>query len=195
MAINYPGPYEVRINYTVAGRSHQQRLNVRIDGTPVAGVDDFTTIDALRRDDTPVALDSEVDDWVDLIKVYFNSTDGDIVNAELWKYEAESFNADFVAAYDIAVAGTSATATSPASQLMWTFRTQEGGVMKISLMDVHVTPGAKISPPYTSGNLAVANAVVLGTSPWLARDTSYAIANIGLYPGQNEKLFKDIYRQ
>jgi hypothetical protein len=194
MALNYPGPYEVRINYVVASRPHQQRLNVRIDGTPVAGVDDFTTIDALRRDDAPFALDAEVDAWVDLIKVFLPSAGGDIVNAELWKYTPDSFDADFVAAYDISVAGTNGSANTPASQLIWTFRTQEGGIMKVILMDVSTTPGLPVTPPYTGSTLALANAIVNGTSPWLARDTSYAIANIAMYPGQNEALFKKIYR-
>jgi hypothetical protein len=194
MTTNFPGPYEVRINYVVATRPHQQRLNLRVDGTPVAGVDDFTTIDALRRDDAPFALDGEVDDWVDLMKVFYNSTDADFTNAELWKYEPLSFDASFVAAYDIGVAGTSGTSTQPASQIIATFRTQEGGIMKINLMDVVTSPGQPITPPYAGSVAALFNPVVNGTVPWLARDTSYPIAHIRTYPGQNEALFKKIFR-
>lgn len=194
MAINFPGPYEVRINYTSGGRDHQQRLNVRVAGTPVPGVDDFTTIDALRRDDSPFALDAEVDAWVALLQPFYNNATSSFTTAELWSYVPESFDASFVAAYALGVNGSSASAVVPASQLIFTFRTQEGGIMKINLMDNILAPADKDAPPYPGTSQAVANAIVLGTSPWLARDTSYAIASIGLYPGQNERLFKKQYR-
>jgi hypothetical protein len=170
------------------------RLNTRIDGTPEAGVDDFTTIQALRRDNTPFDLDAEVDAWIALLQPFYSSSQADFINAELWSYTPESFDADFVAAYDIGVSGSSGTTSVVAGQVICTFRTQEGGIMKLSLMEAVTVAGSPISPPYTGSLLALTNAIVLGTSPWLARDTSYAIANIRTYPGQNEALFKKIFR-
>jgi hypothetical protein len=193
---NYPGPYEVRLNYTVSASSvvlsHQQRLNVRISGTPTPG-EIFPNIDALRRDDTPVALDEEVDDWVALLQPLFSNLTT-FVNAELWKYEALSFESSFVGVYTIGLAGTSGTA-QPAGQAIMTFRTNEGGIMKISLMECNIAPAVSVTYPNLSvAGKALADAVQFGTSPWLARDTSYPFAFIALHPGQNEVLFKKRFR-
>jgi hypothetical protein len=148
----------------------------------------------LLRDDTTLSLDTVTETYVSLAKVFMSSADADFVTAELWDYEPESFDASFVAAYEIAEAGTSGNATVPASQFMFTFRTQEGGVMKVNLMDAAVSPGQPITPPYTGSTLAFASMFTDPDAPFLARDTSYPIANIRAYPGQNEALFKKIYR-
>lgn len=193
---NFPGPYEVRINYTVNASavvlSHQQRLNVRVDGDPLPG-EVFTAIDVLRRDDTTDLLSDKVDEWVALLQPAF-SNQATFVNAELWKYEALSFEASFVGTYAIGLAGTAGTA-QPAGQAIFTFRTQEGGIMKLSLMESNITPGGTV--PYTgmaTEQKAIADAIQYGTAFWLARDTSYPFAFIAMHPGRNEVLFKKRFR-
>lgn len=193
MALNYPGPYEVRINYQISGLQHVMRLNCRIAGDPQPG-DPMTGIQVLRRDNSNFTLSNEINDWVNLLKPYYNTAATDFQSAELWKYEPESFNADFVSTMNLSTGGSSASANVLASQLMFTFRTQLGGIMKISLMENITTPAASVFPPYVGAALALSNALVNGTSPWMARDGSYPFANIGQHPGQNEKLFKERYR-
>jgi hypothetical protein len=194
MAINYPGPYEVRIFYTVTSFVHVQKLNVRLETDPTPG-DDFSTINALRRDDAPYALDSEVDDWVVLMKAIYNTVSTTIDYAELWKYTPGTFDASFVSTYPIAVAGTSGTTTNAAGQYIITFRTTEGGIMKLSFMESIMALAARDTLPLgNAGADAIADAVVAGTSPWLARDTSYPFSCIAAYAGQNEALFKKRYR-
>lgn len=196
MAINYPGPYEVRLYYSTSVSSlvlqHSARYNVYVDGTPAPGTP-FSDINVLRRDNSPFALDGEVDDWVALMKDLYNSTAGiaTIDYAELWKYEPESFDASFISTYPINVAGGSATALSPYSQVIVTFRSAEGGVMKLNFMETIIAAGARDTLPFSNTTLdAMADAVVAGTVPWVARDGGYPFACIASYPGQNEALFK-----
>lgn len=196
MALNFPGPYEVRLFYTTnlitVPLQHQARYNVYVDGDPDPGTA-FADIDVIRRDGSPFALDGEVDDWVDLMKGLYNSTAGIgvIDYAELWKYEPESFDASYISTYPIAVTGTSATAQSPYTQVIVTFRTNLGGIMKISFLETIITQGAVDTLPFANATLdAMADALVAGTVPWVGRDGGYPFACIAAYPGQNEALFK-----
>jgi len=196
MALNFPGPYEVRLVYSTSVNSvlleHQARYNVRVDGTPTPGTA-FADIDVLRRDDSPFALDGEIDDWVTIIKGLFNSGAGitTIQYAELWKYEAESFDASFVSTYPIDIAGTSASAIVPYQQTIVTFRTALGGIMKMVWMETVISTVAIDTLPFSNSTLdAAADAIVAGTVPWMGRDGSYPFACIAAYPGQSEALFK-----
>lgn len=201
MALNFPGPYEVRLFYTVTGNTavlqHEARYNVRVDGTPAPGTP-FSDIDVLRRDDSPFALDGEIDDWVALIDGLFTSTGTatTIDFAELWKYEAESFDAEFVSTYPIAVNGASGTSAVQAGQVIITFRTTLGGIMKLNFMETVVASGVRDTLPFADATLdAIADATVAGTVPWMGRDGGYPFACIAMYPGQNEAIFKRRNRQ
>lgn len=193
--INYPGPYEVRIFYTVNTLVHTQRLNVRVAGTPNPG-DDMSTIDFLRQDDSTFGADGELDEWADLLAAVLNSGNSVVNYAELWKYEAGTFNAEFISTYDLNVTGASASAYNPAGQAIMTFRTTEGGIMKISIMESILGSGVPLAySALSSGWQAIIDAVRYGTTgSWLARDTSYPFSFIRMYPGQNEALFKKRYR-
>lgn len=192
--INYPGPYEVRMFYTVNTIQHVQRLNVRVDGTPAPGTA-MADIDFLRRDNLTYTATDEIEDWADLIKPLLSSASSTIDFAELWKYEPGTFNAEFISTHPLAVAGTNASAYNPAGQIIFTFRTLEGGLMKISVMETTFLKGLPLAyPAMSAAAQAVADAVQLGTSPWLARDTSYPFSFIKLFPGENEATFKKRYR-
>jgi hypothetical protein len=197
MAINFPGPYEIRLFYTCSSGNviieHQARYNLDLSATPTPG-DAFSVLSAVTRDAVNVPLDDAIDAWIVLIKGAFNSTTT-FIRAELWAYEPNSFDASFISVYDIAVAGTSGTATVAAQQSMLTFRTLEGGVLKLNFME-SITPGQAIdAPPYTPSQWEDVRAFVLSGSNWiLGRDTSYPFAAIAHYPGTNEALFKKRFR-
>lgn len=199
MALNYPGPYEVRIHYTVttgiAIMTHVQRLNVRVEGTPDPG-EDMANINFLRRDDLPYAADSEIDAWVALIRPRWAvHASNNITHAELWKYEPNSFDASFISTYDINLAANGAGTTLIAGQEIYTFRTSEGGIMKLSFMQtVQAQGGPQVYSALNAGQKAIVDAVRFGSSPWLARDTSYPFAFIRMFPGSNEALFKKVFR-
>ena len=199
MVANFPGPYEVRIFYSTTPTSlpqmvHEQRLNVNVIGSPTPGTD-FTAIQFLTRSGANVAANTAVLAWVALVAGLYN-TNTEFVSAELWQYAPLSFEATYISTLAIADTGDSAVAPVAAGQLIYTFRTQEGGVMRLSFMETVISPATQQTAPYTPAAAQAINAFVLGTTNWvLARDTSYPIANIRLSPGQSEALFKRRFRQ
>ena len=133
MAVNFPGPYEIRLKYNtvVSGVTlvHTQRLSCAVAGDDPGVGQAFSAIDVGRRVGGAIALSTAVNNYVNLMKVFYSNVSGNvIVSAELWKYIAGTFDASFVSAYPIDVAGTSASAIQAAGQSIVTMRSTNGGV-------------------------------------------------------------------
>jgi len=200
MTLNFPGPYEVRLIYSTTVTSqtiqHTARYNCVIPFDPTPG-DLFSAIEVDTRDNTGEQLDVAIDAWVALIDgLYYNGAGAVSFDyAELWKYEEESYDASFISTYDIAVAGASAVTTVTASQVILTYRTIAGGVMKQSFMEGNVAIGEIDTPPYANTTLEAIRNFTLGGSNWMiGRDNAHPFSAIGAYPGQNEALFKRRFR-
>jgi len=194
MAINYPGPWDMRFYYTVLGRAHVQKLNVNI----VTGASSGLTFDAYEAETNGggnYQLDTLADDWAELWADVMDDGEAELTHCELWKYTPDTFDAVFWATYPIARAGDVTTGTVPASQWITTFRTQEGGVMKVEFLDTVFQPGARQTYAGMSAQQkAITDFVISVGNPFLARDTSYPWVLLGSFPGQSEALFKEIYR-
>jgi len=202
MAINFPGPYEIRVTYfpTVGGNQnidHIQRLNVDLEGTPAQG-DVFGNYNFNDKNGaTGVDLATLIEDYLALFNDLYANT-MDIITVDLWKYPTpESFDAVFWSQYaPTANVGTGATASELAGQDIYTFRSSEGGTMKLSLMENGNAPGT----PKAYASLSVKSAALVDfildgdgvnySAPFLARDTSYPFAFIREFPGRNEALWK-----
>lgn len=202
MAINYPGPYEIRIIYTVTISSiaitHVQRLNCDVAGTPDPGTPPDEVLITRRiasLDPADDMMDAVVDEWITLIREIYNTTGTQFVRAELWKFDEESFDGVFVTSYDVGVGGNSASATQGASQTIYTFRTIEGGIMRLSFMETIHAPIAASPLSGLTGATGAIRDFIIGDTNWvLARDTSYPFASMNWSPGQNEAVFKKRYR-
>lgn len=195
MTINYPGPYTIKLFYTISGRDHAQELNLDLDGTPNPG-DDFSTIDVVTRDLQAVTLDTYVDTWVGLLQPFISQTSTNFDRAELWSYAAQSFDGTFISAYDVGLPGTFVGTTVIAGELIWTFRTVEGGIMRITIEEPVSTPGESQSYSEMGGTSQDLVDFVLGSgNAWLGRDTSQPISALKLHPGQNERAWKKFYRE
>lgn len=200
MAINFPGPYEVRVLYTTtpagfASLQHVAKYNIALDGDPAVS-DDFSTINAVQRNGSTTTLDTWVDSWVALmLQLVSSNANNSVDSAELWKYTPGTFDASFISAYPIAEAGLSSAAVVPAGQAIQTYRTQEGGIMKLVFMETGLVTAQRDPPPFTPvASENIRQAVLAATNCWLARDTSYPVAAIGNFVGQSEALFKKRYR-
>lgn len=194
MTINYPGPYEIRIEYAVTigttPLTHRLRVNVALVEPVVAGTP-FTGITAVLRNGSNLALNTLTDTFVGLIRPFFNTANTAFVAAELWKYTPGTFDAEFISSYNIGLGGNNAAAAVLASQAIYTFRTTEGGTMKITLMESATSQGAKILySALSAANQALVDFLIAVNAPFLARDTSYPFSFVALYPGQNEAVFK-----
>lgn len=201
--LNYPGPYQIRLKYSTTPTGlvpiqHTARYNINLTGpTPPAGGTLFSALTVIRRDGIPQTLQSYVDAWVALLRPLLASAANNTVDyAELWYYTPGTFNAQFISTYSIALAGTNAGTATGAAEKIMTFRSQEGGIMKLYFEELAASAGGvPDTPPFAVGAEDAIQVFVSGvTNAWLAADTSYPFATIALYPGQNEALFKKRFR-
>lgn len=201
--LNYPGPYQVRMFYSTTPTGfptlqHQARYN--IDLTPSGAIAPgtlFSAISIKRRDAVAETLQAYVDRWVVLVKAMMATAANNTIDyAELWYYDPGTFNAAFVSAYAINVAGTNAGTATGAAEKIMTFRTIQGGTMRLHFEEMAASSGgAPDTPPFALGPDDAIQVMVSGvTNAWLGADTSYPFATIALYPGQNEALFKKRFR-
>jgi len=200
MVQNFPGPYELRIEYTTLIGAipiiHTQRLNLDLTTIPNPG-DDFTNINVVTRGGvaTPV-LSAVVDSWLFLVAGRFEDvTTFGIV--ELWKYTPLTFDAVFISAYTSVVTNGS-DVTNPtvvATQEVYTFRTQEGGIMRLTWLETITAAAQPQTFPTGSATVDAIETFVVSSINWiLARDTSYPFASLRFLGGQNEKTFRQRFR-
>ena len=189
MTLNFPGPYEIRLFYTCTINTpltHVARYNIQLVGVPDPG-DTFDTITVLQRDGNTKALDVLVDEWVALMQAIYSTSQTTFVRAELWQNVFQSFQTSFVSTYALGLSGSVAQNVVAAGQSLVTFRTQEGGILKLSFMESIIASGPSDFEPFSPSALqAMVDYVLAVTNCFLARDTSFPIAVIGHYPGQNE---------
>jgi hypothetical protein len=198
LAINYPGPFEIRVNYVtdedVKIRNHQLRLSFQCGLTGNPG-DPFTAwkpIDKLGSSVTDLKV--HVDALVVAMKPSFFSACS-IVNAELWEYAPNSFDAVYRSVYAIAVVGTSGSGTVPGNQAVTSYRTRNGGIFKTDLRGTVNVIGAKQAFPLgSSPQKTMSDYILLNTTPFWGRDNSYPLAGLAFFPGSNEHAFKVLYR-
>lgn len=194
MALNFPGPESIEIVYTVANVQHKQELNCNlVDGYTIGG--DPANMTLVTRDAQGVSVSQAVADYVDIAKGFFGTNmTFDFYN--VWRYTPLSTERTFVTSGAIGVAGVSSNPTVLAQQNTLTFRTAEGGTMRM----VYLEPAndVLVSSPLSAPSVNAAGFVrdyVLATDSWiLARDTSYPIAPLNFIGGQNEAVFKRRYR-
>ena len=194
MALNFPGPYEVRINYQVGIYAHTARLNFQADADYSTGAG-YLNINALNRLGGVESLSDKVTAYCNAIAPFLSAANSEITDVEVWKITPGSFQGVQIASSTLNIAGTSAAATIFASQLILSLRTQEGGILKANVMNNTTAAALPILPSNFSANVnAWVDQFELPSSIWLGRDTSYCTGALRLLPGQNEALFKRIYR-
>lgn len=200
MALNYPGPYQLRVFYSVDAQSlgnmtHVLQMNLDCEPAPDPG-DPFTDINIVRRGTTPMALHTMTNAFVVLMKALLDADDATIDYAELWEFDPGTFDASYISSYTIGVAGTGVGTAIAAAQSIYVFRSIEGGTMRVYLQEANTAIGASLG----YGDMGSDNQDFVDwftnevDATALARDTSYALAFTKLHPGQSEKLFKARYR-
>lgn len=199
MTLNFPGPYEFRYIYTVDTTpggliQHECRFSAELVSDPPPGAL-FTTFSVKLSGGGTLIADTVANNTVNVLEDMFNSADAIFVRVELWKYTQGTFQAIYVTAKDLALPGTSATATNPAGESIFTFRTKAGGIFKIALQDTVGDYGTKVS--YADAN-PIAKALMdyfksSTLAPYVGRDGSYPFLPLHFSPGQNEYIFKKRY--
>lgn len=200
MVTNFPGPYELRFSYdtTPVGQvqlNHTARLNVDLVTDPPPGTA-FALINAKTRGGVATPdLATVVEAWLALwVEIMHTSSNFGLV--ELWKYTPLTFQADFVSSYSpIIVAGLHTLSPGVCQQDILTFRTTEGGILRLNSMEARNRDFDRIKFPTGIGNVdAIFNFVVSDPNWILGRDTSYPFGGLNYLIGQNEKLFRIRFR-
>lgn len=138
MTHNSLAPSFVKVFYSVGARNHIATLPCRIDGTPTPGVEpEFIQNNGLL---TPAA--TAVDEYCDAIRVIFHNT-AIWTGFEVWAYDG-SEDPIFIYADDLNLAGTNATTPNVDGMATLTFRTSNGGIGKIVLMEHSAADDARI---------------------------------------------------
>lgn len=192
---NFPGPYELRINYTCdinVVRQHQLRLSM--DMTSVGDPGDlFINFQTETKDAVNPTLELITNDLVDLLKVCYTSS-GTFVDAELWHYPNPSHDANFVTSKQLGVAGTAGGPILADAQAIMTFRSENGGIGKLDLRESIFVPGERqpfLNAPTPAKNLMVLVASV--ATPYIARDNGYLFSPLYFLPGTNERSWKETF--
>jgi hypothetical protein len=198
MAINFPGPYDLRFFYTCTSggvaRNHVMKLNLDVDGSPTPGTA-FSSITPVRRVGLTTDLAAAADAWAALWLAAYPSTAFTLSHVELWEYAPQSFDSQFVSTYQLNDVGVGGNTLTAAGQYIITFRTQEGGILKLSFMEPPILSGVTDPVPLAATGMQAIVDFVISDQNWIrARDTSYPFAAIAGFPGINERLFKDRFR-
>lgn len=200
MAINYPGPYGLRMFYTTLGLSipiqHVAEYNIDLVEDPAPIGNPFSGYTAITRDASNMPLDDLCDAWAALVRPHLNQAAGNTIDYfELWKYTPLSFDAVFMSSYNIGLNGTSASAITVAGQDIWVYRTGLGGIMKLNFMESVAANGAKDTLPLAAAHMTAIHDHILGPdNAFIGRDGGMPFALIARYPGVSEALSKRRYR-
>lgn len=193
MAINTLWPGFMKLYYTSNGHQHIQVLPMTQPvGTPSPGIlPDFETADALP---TTHSFDIIVDEYVDAILPLFNTTTN-FSMAEYWWYPTTDSDPIFIYAYEVGVAGISATATFPYSQAVMTLRTKLGGLLKLYFMEVAVS-SVNVRDPFPFAGVIYPAIYTHLTTPGasgrciVGRDGGYVVSGINVNTKTNDALRK-----
>jgi len=193
MTLNFPGPYQVDLHYAVDSLEHVMKLNCILLETPDPGIT-FDEVHVVTKVSGNTLLDEAVDDFVTLLQPHF-CADTEVVNAELFSCNPANFDRIWLGSYAIGLDGTHTGVYSPAGEKVHTYRTQEGGIMKLTMEETSIDFFAKASLGGASSYEAATRDFIISDANWIiARDTSFPIAPLNLLYGQNEAIFRRRYR-
>lgn len=138
-------PGYIKLFYSSNGHGHEMVIPVRYDGTPTPG----TEPNVLQSGGTPQAVTAALTAFITVIKPYIH-TSGSFTGFECYKKLAGS-DPVFLYGNDLAIAGTGVTAATPYGQVVFTFRTSVGGILKIYVMEPITAPNTRSPIRTTSG--------------------------------------------
>lgn len=195
---NYPGPYE--IEFTIDGftnpvRSHKIRMNVAAVGTPAPGTLP-TAITIQKAGGGTATLDAVANQAWSFLRQFWPNTIL-ATGYTFWRYVTGTHAKDFIATGTVTTpTGTGAGLTAK-HQVTLTFRSANGGIMKSVFLETTLTGDTQVAlVPNGAGNAAQkwAAYVLSADGVSLAADDAYPILALRDSRGENERLFRKIFR-
>jgi len=199
MAENLPGPYEIEFDlqgWLSPARSHVLRFSCAAVGSPAPGSLP-TAIDIQKMGGATAKLNVVANQiWAFVRTLYAPAISA--VGYTLWKYVPGTLAKDFISAGALTTpAGTAAGAATVAHQTTLTFRSANGGVLKVVFLETSLTGDTRITLiPNPVGSLIplFASYVMSADNVILARDDAYPVAALRDSRGQNERIWREVFR-
>lgn len=198
MPVNLPGPYEIEYQlngYTNPVRSHLLRINTIAVGSPAAGTLP-TAINMQKLGGGTATLSTVANQFWEFIRLMYNSaiTCGGYT---LWKYVAGTYAKDFISAGSVTNPACSGSGGTAAGQLTQTYRSANGGIMKIVLLETNQTGTTRttlVPNPAGTPSQKLAAYLLSVDGIAIARDDGFPVAALRDARGENEALFRLLYR-
>ena len=191
MAINLPGPYEVVYKYVTDGLTHEAKVNCVALGDPGLGTPE-ASINFQTIGGTGAPMSDCISDFWAFYRMLLPVATVS-AGAELWRYTPGTFQKQFVTAHIGSLLQGNAPAYVAARQDVFSFRTANGGIMKINILETSntsdlVTPLVANAIGSDSQKMA---AYIISSAGWLlARDDAFPIAPLNWSNGQNEAVWR-----
>lgn len=208
MTLNFSYPLQAKIHYSYDGLFHVHSVGLN----PESPIETYTPGMDLSEN-ILIAQNGTTMSFVDWVDVYMNgsvlhvpsfkgltnwfSSGTTFDRAELWKYEEGSNVGIFIGVISLGTTGTAIAAAQPCGQAVYTFRTFEGGIARIQLMEgsqsnqtsqsAYGALGLEEQKWLTWQFLSTGSAVI-------AKDGSRLVSFIKRSFSQNEALFKRRFR-
>lgn len=197
MANSRIGQYSLEFNlvgFTNPTRSHALRLWLAVSGAPAIGALP-TAVNVQRLGGTTANLQVVADQ----IWSYFRQAYPAAISATgftLWKFVTEN-SKQFISAGTLAAPAGNGAAFVVGWEAILTFRHAGGGIGKIVLIESNLDTSNQVAlVPNAAGNVAqkIAAFMLSADSPMLALDNSFPVAALRDSRGQNEAIWRKIFR-
>jgi hypothetical protein len=197
MANSKVGQYQIEYRlegYGAPARSHALRVWVQPASPPTVG-ELPENIDIALKGGATKTLKQVIDQFWSFVRLSF-PTGVIVTDATLWRFATEN-SRDFISAAPVASPTGSTGSVAVASQATLTFRHAGGGIGKIVLLESNSGGSARVPlTPNAAGTAPQRLAAYLlsADSPMIALDNTFPVAALRDSRGENEALFRLIFR-
>lgn len=187
MAQNSLYPGFVKLKYSSNTHTHFQVLPVLYDANPDPGDEPVF----LTRNNTPVGMDTAVAAYIALIDNLFPAESSFII-AENWFYPTPESDPVFTYVMELGDTGASGTGVFANGQLVVSFRTFAGGILKLYFMETVTGLATKDDFPFANSAVdALADYLCSAATGWIVgRDGSHPISGLRALSKTNDALRK-----
>lgn len=195
---NYPGPFEIEYlitGFTGPAREHVLRVSVAALGSPSPGTLP-SAIDIQKKGGSSAKLDVVANQFWEFIRPFY-ATGISCSGYQFWRYVPMTFGKDFISTGAVTNPAGTGAAIIPAQQVTQTYRAANGGILKIVLLEPNLGGDTRVTlVPNAGGTTSqrLAAYVLSADSILLARDDSYPINALRESRGQNERIWREIFR-
>lgn len=187
MTVNSLSEGFVRITYSGATIPHHAIIPINFAGTPTPGVEPTLS----TRSGGTKTVTAGVSEYVtELAKSFGDETIFGLAECYLVDFDDEERH--FIYAWTVALNGSSVNGNVPLAMYTMTFKTIQGGILRVVAMESTLTVNQVVDPPFSSFTFLadLSTYVVSDDSIVIGRDNAYAFAPIRVKSKTSDALRK-----